>query len=782
MRIEVVCSDLLTGARVSGADLACTVRVAPRNFRLVERNERVPIVLNGEAVTLPVRSATSGADGTARFEISVAAEFRRMTAERLGDDRFLDVAALVSFQGVWEGMDRGSSFFVATTSATSATGDVDVRRLVLIDPAKTIVGHTTDRTCRLWFQLHGPQVAGRRYECEVRPARQGGPGGQTRQVSFVESRARTAVLDLAGLEPGAAYGYRLWSRQPGRPAADRMLCEGSFQTAGADERELTLLFGSCHKPLDTGAYDPARDLQIWRRLADRGDGDLQLFIGDQVYGDEVPNPVRGERWFDGYVRRYNAFWAYQPVRQALGSRPTYMATDDHEVTDDWGMDESIPDPRITDGVEAFRVFQLAHSPVGVDSPVLHYHFRRGPVAFFVMDGRSQRGTDRDFPIFGRRQWRDFVAWASSPETRRADVIVFVSPVPVALLPIENLRDAAREAATVTGTLAGLLTGGLFGGGPVAGAVLGAVGASLAYDKIEEDQLGGSDFREMWTLESNQGEMTRLLNVLFALANDLNLEEPDAGPGPRPRAVFVLGGDCHFGLAHLIASNRRGGPDHRRNPQLMHLTSSAIGRPPQDRPAMRALFQDLDETPPDFDSIKERLVGLLSDRAVEFVLDDRGDKHYRAAALGALFERNVGRLQIRRVGDGRRYQFDATIEGETRSLVQLFEVDLDARPVRWRSLVGQVLTLAGRLAQLRVNEVDGRFGPPSDRLDAEVIVELDSAPGRFFGFQLRRDGDEQVRTQMLDTLRAALNQDRPVRIDFRRTGVRNGELIRVDVLA
>ena len=73
----------------------------------------------------------------------------------------------------------------------------------------------------------------------------------------------------------------------------------------------------------------------------------------------------------------------------------------------------------------------------------------------MMDARSQRGLDDDFPVFGPKQWRDFVAWARSDEARTADVIVFGSPVPVALLPIEIMRDAARTRGVQLGALAGL---------------------------------------------------------------------------------------------------------------------------------------------------------------------------------------------------------------------------------------------------------------------------------------------------------------------------------------
>jgi hypothetical protein len=90
----------------------------------------------------------------------------------------------------------------------------------------------------------------------------------------------------------------------------------------------------------------------------------------------------------------------------------------------------------------------------------------------------------------------------------------------------------------------------------------------------------------------------------------------------------------------------------------------------------------------------------------------------------------------------------------------------------------VLAAEGRLRFLRVHDVGTRFGPPSDQLDVEVVVRLDSEPGRAFGFQLRADADEATRRSMLDILRTAFNRDRRVRIDYRRTGLNNGVFLRV----
>ena len=93
-------------------------------------------------------------------------------------------------------------------------------------------------------------------------------------------------------------------------------------------------------------------------------------------------------------------------------------------------------------------------------------------------------------------------------------------------------------------------------------------------------------------------------------------------------------------------------------------------------------------------------------------------------------------------------------------------------------VGSILSAAGKITFLRAHDVGTGFGPPSDFLDVEVVVQLDSQPGKSFGFQLRADGEEFARTGMLDTLRSAFRANRSVLIDYSRTGIHNGRIIRV----
>jgi hypothetical protein len=100
------------------------------------------------------------------------------------------------------------------------------------------------------------------------------------------------------------------------------------------------------------------------------------------------------------------------------------------------------------------------------------------------------------------------------------------------------------------------------------------------------------------------------------------------------------------------------------------------------------------------------------------------------------------------------------------------------PPDWEAMPGGVSATVGRLTLLRVHDVGTKFGPPDDQLDVEVVVRLDSEPGRSFGFQLRNDGDREANEGMLGLLREAFDLDRRVRVEFIRTGCASGRIIRV----
>ncbi|MEO5698724.1 MAG: hypothetical protein ABIQ60_16510, partial [Burkholderiaceae bacterium] len=464
-------------------------------------------------------------------------------------------------------------------------------------------------------------------------------------------------------------------------------------------------------------------------------------------------------------------WAYQPVRNVLRSRPVYMALDDHEVVDDCGVSK-VEAARETAGLRAYRIFQQAHNPGGFGAATLDYSFTSGPAAFLVTDSRSARGKDTAFPVMGRAQHARLLRWARSEAVRSADLVFVVVPVPPAMVPIAQLEKIASALAAPVGAVGGSLLGALAGaaigfvvGGPAgavvgaqigaaSGAFVGGVGAKVVYEHIE-DTVTDPDIRDAWTYDKNLPDLVRLLDVLFDVANYIGA---DGRPGPRPKGVFVLSGDYHFGAIHRLLSSRSSGAhDHRNNPALVQITSSPI-------------------------SIDAIDAGLLLKAASIVSTDDTfklDDDHYRAHFVGHLEQRNFGRIAFERVaGPRRRYRVQMYVEGERDALAELFELDLDARPVRMRNLIGEVLAASGRLTMLRVHDPGGGYGPATDRIDGEVVITLDTEPGRAFGFQLRADANLPVRRRMLALLRDAFTNDRKVAIDYLRTGQHNGTLIRI----
>jgi hypothetical protein len=97
---------------------------------------------------------------------------------------------------------------------------------------------------------------------------------------------------------------------------------------------------------------------------------------------------------------------------------------------------------------------------------------------------------------------------------------------------------------------------------------------------------------------------------------------------------------------------------------------------------------------------------------------------------------------------------------------------------WWQPVTDLITYTGRVTFLRAHDTGTAFGEPPNQLDVEVVLQLDDAPGKSFGFQLRDDAEEPTRREMLDLLRSAFTQNRAVTIDVLQTVPQVGVVIRV----
>jgi hypothetical protein len=89
----------------------------------------------------------------------------------------------------------------------------------------------------------------------------------------------------------------------------------------------------------------------------------------------------------------------------------------------------------------------------------------------------------------------------------------------------------------------------------------------------------------------------------------------------------------------------------------------------------------------------------------------------------------------------------------------------------------ILQESGRLGFLRVHDLGTGFGGPGDQLDVEVVIKFDHPDSRALGCTLRADREESAHRGILQLLRVAFNDDRPVTVDYRRTGQNSGILLR-----
>lgn len=722
-------------------------RPPPNSITVIQYDEARAIVLVAEGVT--------DAQGLVTLHVDASAAFAQCAALRQADKPPDGLTAQVSARAEVYGLALSAAERFASFAVPDASHDV----VLLADPARLIVGDTSATSTTLWFQLHATPRATDRFVCVLSER---GPGAAApRRASLVvrADRSHTAVATLAGLTPATQHDIELRLVQADN--VERVIARGNVRTLPADPRRLSIAFGSCHKPNLPAA------LNRWQALAARTDIDLAFLIGDQIYGDDIETIFNyTDSWDERYTLRYNQLWAYQPVRRVLRSRPMYMTLDDHEVVDDWGSDAVDP-VREAAGLRAYRIFQHAHNPVGFAATRLDYSLRRGPAAFYVTDSRTARGKDARYPVMGRAQIKRLRAWSRSAEVRNADLVFVVVPVPPAILPIAELEKlASTVVAPVGGALLGAVAGAVIGllvGGPAgavvgakAGAFVGAVGTKVVYEHVE-DTVKDPDIRDAWTYDKNLPDLVRLMDLLFDVANDIGA---DGQPGPRPKGVFVLSGDYHFGAIHLVRSQRTdAGHNHRNNPALVQITSSPISHPPTDA------------------ALLVQAAAIVSS-GDEFKLDS---KHYLARFVGHLAQRNFGRIVFEQLGSARRYRIQLYVEGESDALAEMFDIDLDARPVQMRNLMGEMLSAQGRLTMLRLQDVGNGFGPATDCIDGEVVIALDNEPGRAFGFQLRRGDNLPARQRLLALLRDAFNHDRPVMIDYLRTGQHNGTLIRASVL-
>ena len=85
--------------------------------------------------------------------------------------------------------------------------------------------------------------------------------------------------------------------------------------------------------------------------------------------------------------------------------------------------------------------------------------------------------------------------------------------------------------------------------------------------------------------------------------------------------------------------------------------------------------------------------------------------------------------------------------------------------------------------LQAHDRESGYGAPPDFIDADAVFQLDTEPGRTFGFTMRDDADRVAHQAMFDLLRHAFDHSHPVQADVDlAAGMNNGRAQRVWITA
>lgn len=345
-----------------------------------------------------------------------------------------------------------------------------------------------------------------------------------------------------------------------------------------------------------------------------------LLGGDQIYSDsmwvEVPELTAwGELTYDQRIaytfnpplrlavekffeNLYLARWSQIGVRLAMGSIPSVMMWDDHDILDGWG---SYPYEQhhcpVYQGIfdvatRYFKLFQLqmadAKPPAALpDQDGFSIGFRMGSMGLLALDMRSERqphqpaNTKDDYTpdqVMSAKSWAAVFKWLDAQENMSQ--LLIMSSIPVVH--------------------------------PTFGLLEKMLGVLPGQQELEDD------LRDHWTSQPHLQERLRLVHRLLRLSAE------------KACRVTLLSGDVHVAAVGAIESDRN---DVAPNARVVNqLTSSGIVHPPP--PAMARYFleqacqrvETLDRgitaSMYEFPATTRRLIGARNFLTLEPDTDDR----------------------------------------------------------------------------------------------------------------------------------------------------------------
>jgi choline dehydrogenase-like flavoprotein len=208
--------------------------------------------------------------------------------------------------------------------------------------------------------------------------------------------------------------------------------------------DLRFLVGSCRYPgtaLERKRADAALRCAAGL-LDDRGEKFAPAFgilAGDQVYVDVTAAVFNTTTRLEKVGERYRRAFGSPGFRALAARLPLYMATDDHEIDDNWTRDRLCTVDGKADrqalrlatvAIQQFAIYQRAHGADNAEGKATDpwHAFAAGGFPFIVLDTRTQRTrgrADGERRLFDERQREALRAWLGKCETDYGDRPKFV---------------------------------------------------------------------------------------------------------------------------------------------------------------------------------------------------------------------------------------------------------------------------------------------------------------------------------------------------------------------
>ncbi|MBB3241667.1 alkaline phosphatase D [Pseudomonas sp. Tn43] len=172
-------------------------------------------------------------------------------------------------------------------------------------------------------------------------------------------------------------------------------------------------------------------------LAERAEPPISamLMTGDQIYVDDL-NLVAPDREYKDILSKYRTAFSQPHISKLMSGVPTYMILDDHEIEDNWPVNESKADAYLYENaMAAYELYQASHSPAydllanGQVSKKLQqywYQFCEGDIEWFITDSRTRRNLSAsDRRILDEEQEQALLKWLINSPARVKFVVTSV---------------------------------------------------------------------------------------------------------------------------------------------------------------------------------------------------------------------------------------------------------------------------------------------------------------------------------------------------------------------